>query len=252
MKPLFLISNDDGVTAKGLNHLIRVLRPIADLFVMAPDRPRSAVSCSITSTIPIGHKIMHVEEGLTICSCTGTPTDCIKLALDQLLMKRPDLVIGGINHGDNSSINTHYSGTMGVAMEGALQGLPSVAFSLSDHNPDADFSATDDYIVRIVQAILDKGIPFYTCLNVNFPLTRELKGIKICRMAIGRWQDEYAPCEHPLGKHFYWLAGECVNDEPDEADTDLWALENGYVAITPTQVDVTSYALLNTLKDWDL
>ena len=252
MKPLFLISNDDGVTAKGIACLIDILRPVADLFVMAPDSPRSGASCSLTSTTPIGYKVLKVEEGLTICSSTGTPADCIKLALDQVLMRRPDMVIGGINHGDNSSVNAHYSGTMAVAIEGAIQGIPAIAFSLSDYTPSADFSALSTPILNIVNAVMEKGIPFHTCINVNFPALTAFKGIKICRMAVARWQDEYFPCEHPSGGHYYWLSGSCINDEPDETDTDLWAIENGYVAITPTQVDVTAYTLLDEMKDWNL
>lgn len=175
-RPYILISNDDGVQARGINFLIETLRPIADLLVVAPDSPRSGFGCSITSAAPIHYKKLHEEPGLTVCSCTGTPVDCVKLALNLLIDRRPDLIIGGINHGDNSSVNTHYSGTMGVATEGALQGYPSVAFSLCDHREDADFTPLASYIVDLVFKSIALGMPSFTCLNVNFPKANKFKG----------------------------------------------------------------------------
>ena len=191
-RPYILISNDDGVQARGINFLIETLRPIADLLVVAPDSPRSGFGCSITSAAPIHYKKLHEEPGLTVCSCTGTPVDCVKLALNLLIDRRPDLIIGGINHGDNSSVNTHYSGTMGVATEGALQGYPSVAFSLCDHREDADFTPLASYIVDLVFKSIALGMPPFTCLNVNFPKANKFKGVRICRMAHSRWQHELA------------------------------------------------------------
>jgi 5'-nucleotidase len=252
MRPLLLLSNDDGVEAKGLQKLIEMLSPMADLFVVAPDCPRSGASCSLTSVLPIKQTLMEAESGLTIYSCSGTPADCVKLALDQLLQRQPDMVIGGINHGGNASINVHYSGTLGAVKEGVLQGIPSVAFSLLDHDLNADFSPLQPYVERITQTVLDKSLPYGSCLNVNFPAVKEFAGVKICRMAYSRWQEEYVPCESPHGGHYYWLGGECVNDEPDEEDTDSWALERDYVAITPIRVDETDYDLKDMLNDWEL
>lgn len=251
-RPLLLISNDDGVQAKGLQELVRMLQPVADLFVVAPDGARSGSSCSITSEIPIKQTLLKSAEGLTVYSCSGTPADCVKLSLDQLLQCQPDLVIGGINHGGNASVNVHYSGTMGVVKEGALHGIPSVAFSLLDHDAQADFTPLQPFVQRIVRLILENGIPYGTCLNVNFPAVEDFAGVKVCRMAYSSWQDEYTLCERPSGGHYYWLGGECVNDEPEESDTDSWALERGYVAVTPVHIDETDYDLKETLSHWEL
>lgn len=251
-KPLLLLSNDDGVQAKGLDFLIKTLSLVADLFVMAPDGPRSGAGCGLTSSVPLVYREIHRGPGLTVCACSGTPVDCVKLALDQVMTRRPDVVIGGVNHGNNASVNAHYSGTMGVAFEGTLQGIPSIAFSLCDHHPDADFEPLVDYVVRIVQAVIDNGLPEHACLNVNFPLGKSFEGIRVCRMAMSRWIKEYQSCDHPHGGQYYWLTGDCENLEPEAEDTDSWALEHGYVAITPTQVDVTHYGLLETLKRWQL
>ena len=252
MKPLILLSNDDGVNAKGLQALIGMLRSVGNLFVVAPDRARSGASCSITSEHPIKQSLVKAEDGLTVYSCTGTPTDCIKLALDQMLGRQPDLIVGGINHGNNASINVHYSGTASVATEGTLHGIPSVAYSLLDQSADADFDPLTPYVQRITNLILEKGLPFGSYLNVNFPATPIFAGVRICRMAYSRWVDEFTPCDHPRGGHYYWLGGESVNDEPEEDDTDSWALERDFIAITPTKVDITDYELKDTLNNWEL
>ncbi len=249
MRPYVLISNDDGVDAPGINFLIDTLRPVADILVMAPDSARSGFSCSITSAHPITYKVLRKEEGLTVCSCSGTPTDCVKMALNLFKEREFDLVIGGINHGDNSSVNAHYSGTMGVAIEGALQGYPSIAFSLCDHRTDADFAPLRPYLVDLMFKAIAAGLPPFTCLNVNFPLAPKFKGVKVCRMAKSRWQNEVEHRTHPYGGDYYWLVGECRELEPQATDTDRWALANGYVAITPTQLDVTAYALVDALKN---
>lgn len=247
-KPRLLLSNDDGVTAKGLNFLIDVLAPMADLFVMAPDGPRSGAGCSLTSITPTCYRVLRDEPGLKVCACSGTPVDCVKLALDQAMDYTPDLIVGGVNHGSNASINVHYSGTMGVALEGAMKGIPSVAFSLCDHRPDADFTPLQTCVKDIVARTLSVGLPPYTCLNVNFPDLTAFKGIRVCRMARSSWTHEYAPCPHPYGSRYFWLTGMNENLEPEADDTDLWALDHGYVAITPTAVDVTAYALKEQLK----
>ncbi len=252
MKPLILLSNDDGVHAKGLHELIRMLRSVGNLFVVAPDRVRSGASSFLTAEIPITARLVKSEEGLTVYSCSGSPTDCVKLALDQLLQRMPDLVVGGINHGNNASVNAHYSGTVGVVREGALHGIPSVAFSLCNHSLDADFAPAEPYVVEIVEQVLEQSMPYGSFLNVNFPDTSKFSGVRVCRMAYSRWQDEYVPCEHPHGARFYWLGGEFINDEPDEEDTDSWALERDYVAITPLKVDVTDYDLKVSMENWKL
>lgn len=249
MRPFLLLSNDDGVQAPGLNFLIETLRPYADLLVMAPDSARSGFSCSITAAHPLTYRVLRREEGLTVCACSGTPTDCVKMALNLFPDRKPDLVVGGINHGDNSSVNAHYSGTMGVAIEGALQGYPSVAFSLCDHREDADFSPLRPYLVDFMFKAIAVGLPPFTCLNINFPLAPRFKGVKVCRMARSRWQKEVEHRRHPWGADYYWLVGENVELEPEATDTDRWALAHGYVAVTPTQLDVTARELMEVLQD---
>lgn len=251
-KPLILISNDDGYDAKGIRELIGFLRPLGELLVMAPDSARSGMSCAITADRPLKYTLVKEEEGLTVYKCTGTPADCIKLAAHDILKRKPDLVVGGINHGDNSAVNVHYSGTMGVVIEGCLRGIPSVGFSLCDHRLDADFSSTEKYIRAIAADVLKNGLPVGICLNVNFPLGENYKGVRVCRQAIGKWEREFEERFRPGSeKSYFWLTGNFVNAEPQSEDTDQWALTNGYVAITPTQVDMTAYSFMDELNGWD-
>ncbi|MEG1546270.1 MAG: 5'/3'-nucleotidase SurE [Bacteroides sp.] len=247
-RPQILISNDDGVEAKGINELIDYLRSLGDLLVMAPDSARSGMSCALTAGTPVKYSLVRKEEGLTIYKCTGTPADCIKLALFAFPEFCPDVVIGGINHGDNSTINVHYSGTMGVVKEGCMKGIPSIGYSLCDHAYDADFSSTAPLIREITARVIASGLPEGTCLNVNFPLRKDYCGVKICRQAIGRWDNEWEKRKHPHHGDYFWLTGEFENGEPEQTDTDQWALANGYVAITPTKIDVTDYDLMDKLK----
>lgn len=249
MRPLLLISNDDGVNAPGLQFLIETLRPHADLLVMAPDSARSGFSCSITSTKPLTFRTLRQEEGFTLCSCSGTPVDCVKMALNLFPDRKPDLVVGGINHGDNSSVNAHYSGTMGAVIEGALQGYPAIAFSLCDHRETADFAPLRPYLVDFMYKAIAVGLPPFTCLNVNFPLCEKFKGVRVCRMAKSRWEHELAQRTHPWGGDYYWLVGDCRELEPEAEDTDRWALAHDYVAVTPTQLDVTAHGLVEVLKE---
>lgn len=252
MRPLILISNDDGYAAKGINSLIEMVRDMGDVLVCAPDGARSGMACAFTATQPLTLTLRHKESGVEVWSCNGTPVDCVKMALAELCPRRPDIVIGGINHGDNASVNTHYSGTMGVTMEGCMKYIDSVAFSLCDHRADADFSPLEPYIRQVVQRVLDDGLPKGTCLNVNFPLLPAYKGVKVCRMAHGTWANEVAKCHHPRGYDYWWMMGHYQNDEPEAEDTDNWALQHGYVAITPTRMDVTAYEAIETIKDWQL
>lgn len=185
-------------------------------------------------------------------SCNGTPVDCVKLALSELCpQRRPDIVIGGINHGDNASVNSHYSGTMGVVREGCMKYIPSVAFSLCDYRDDADFEPLRKCVRSIVSGVLRDGLPKGVCLNVNFPLANEFYGIKVCRMAHGTWGNEVVRAHHPRGYDYFWLVGEYTNDEPDAEDTDNWALRHGYVAITPTTIDVTDYTTMERMKGFE-
>lgn len=247
-KPLILISNDDGVTAKGINELIKFLRPLGELVVMAPDSARSGNGCALSVTQPVHYRLIRQEPALRIYACTGTPTDCVKLARNTILDREPDLVVAGINHGDNSGTNVHYSGTMGAAIEGCLNGIPAIGFSLCDHHPNADFEPCAKYIVAITRMVLEKGLPDRVCLNVNFPKAAEIKGIKVCEQAVGRWQKEWEPCPRQHDDCYFWLSGNFVNTEPENERTDNWALAQGYASITPTTVDVTAYDFIEELK----
>lgn len=251
-RPLILISNDDGYKAKGINSLVDMVRPLGDILVCAPEGPRSGYACAFSATTPLTLSLRDKQDGLQIWSSNGTPVDCVKLALSQLVDRRPALVLGGINHGDNGSVNTHYSGTMGVVMEGCMKYIPSVAFSLCDYREDADFEPMRPYVERFTRRVLEKGLPKGVCLNINFPLLAEdgsdYKGVKVCRMAYGTWCNEVTKCHHPRGYDYYWMVGHYRNDEPDADDTDNWALQHGYVAITPTRMDVTAYDCLEDLR----
>ena len=191
------------------------------------------------------------EEGLTVYQCNGTPVDCVKLALHTLVPRTPDLILGGINHGDNSSVNVHYSGTMGVVIEGCLKSIPSIGFSLCNHAADADFSPLLPYVNRIVEEVLKMGLPEGTCLNVNFPDLPQFAGVRICRQTKGVWTNEFALATHPNGRNYYWMTGNYVNQEPESEDTDHWAMDHGYIAITPTQIDVTAYKLKKEMGNWN-
>lgn len=248
-RPLILISNDDGYHAKGLNCLVDMVSEYADLLVCAPEAGRSGFSCAFSVNAPLTLKLRRKREGMEMWSCNGTPVDCVKLALDQLCKDRwPIMIIGGINHGDNASVNTHYSGTMGVVLEGCMKYIPSVAFSLCDHSDDADFEPMRELVKKVTKYVLDNGLPRGTCLNVNYPLVDKCKGVKVCRMAMGRWGNEVETCRHPRGYDYYWLTGSYTNDEPDDESTDNWALTHGYAAITPTTIDVTDYNVMNGLQ----
>lgn len=250
-RPLILISNDDGYHAKGINCLIEWVRELGDIIVCAPERARSGFACAFSATTPLTMKLRRKSEEVEVWSCNGTPVDCVKMALAELCPRKPDLVIGGINHGDNASVNTHYSGTMGVTMEGCMKYIPSIAFSLCDHRDDADFEPMRPYVRQMVQRVLDEGLPLGVCLNINFPLASEFKGVKVCRMAKGTWGNEVTKCRHPRGYDYWWMVGTYHNDEPDAEDTDNWALNHGYIAITPTQIDVTAYEMLAKMKGWE-
>lgn len=250
-KPLILISNDDGYRAKGINCLVDMVRDLGDVLVCAPEGARSGNATAFSAVAPLRLVLRTEEEGLKVWSCNGTPVDCVKLALNQFCSDRmPDIVIGGINHGDNASVNTHYSGTMGVALEGCMKYLPSVAFSLCDYNEDADFSPLRTLVRLITRKVLEEGLPKGVCLNVNFP-KEPFKGVRVCRMAHGTWYDECVKERHPRGYDYFWMVGKYRNDEPEAEDTDNWALTHGYVAITPTRMDVTHYEMMRQMNSWD-
>ena len=253
-KPLILVSNDDGVFASGLQMLISVAREFGEVFVVAPEKGESGMSHAISIVTPIRAKLIKKEEGLTVYSCNGTPVDCVKLALNQLMERKPDYVLSGINHGSNASISVIYSGTMGAAIEGCFNCIPSAGFSLLDHSPVADFSVSQKYVRIVLENLIKDGLPQGTCLNVNIPklLEDEIKGIEVCRMTKGVWKEEYDKRTGPSGRNYYWLTGYFKNFEPDADDTDEWLLDKGYVTIVPIQVDLTAYDCIDRVKKWNL
>ena len=243
-RPLILISNDDGVQAQGIKELTRMMCQLGDVVVVAPDGPRSASSCCISPLTTIIVQLLKQEEGLTVYQCSGTPTDCVKLAMDGLLTEKPDLMVSGINHGDNASVSIHYSGTVGATLEACMKQVPAVAFSLKTKSQQCDFRPYEEAIMRIASNVLKNGLPQDVLLNVNFPEVEELKGTKVCRLSRGRWMKEMKQ----VGEGAYQLTGYFQNLEPEAEDTDYWALNNGYAAITPIQLDMTAYSQLKKFK----
>jgi len=252
-KPLILVSNDDGVYAKGLASLIEVACHFGEVYVVAPEQGESGQSHAITIKNPIYVTKLREEKGLTVFSCAGTPVDSVKLALNKLLPRKPDLLLSGINHGSNASISVIYSGTMGAAIEGCLNGVPSVGFSLLNHSFNADFTTSTVIVKDIINNVLEYGLSKGTCLNVNIPdiPIKAVKGIRVCRQTMGVWKEEYDKRIDPRGKEYYWLTGDFHNFEPNAKDTDEWALKNNYVAVVPIQTDLTSYEGMKHLKDWN-
>lgn len=248
-RPLILVTNDDGINAKGLKELIEVVQLFGDVVVIAPEVSQSGKSAAITVDSPLKANKQTEENGLTVYKCNGTPVDCVKLGFNQLLEKKPDYVVSGINHGANSSISVVYSGTVGGAIEGSLHGIPSVAFSLNDYGADADFAKSKIWCAKILQMVIEKGMPEFTCLNVNIP-TGKPKGIKMVRQTHGKWVEEFDKRTDPHGREYYWLSGYFQNFEEDAEDTDINALENGFVTVVPVNVDMTCYETLEKLKEW--
>ena len=251
MRPYILVTNDDGVNAPGILVLTRLMKQLGDVLVVAPDGPRSGQSSAITFNVPINCRLIEKEEGLTRYACSGTPTDCVKLAFDELAERQPDLVVAGINHGSNAAINVIYSGTMGATLEGCEHGVPSIGFSLCDHAADADFSDFESYVLKIATETLKNGLPKNVCLNVNAP-TGKLKGVRIARQCDGQWMKEFEKRTDPHGRDYFWLTGYFKNFEPDAEDTDEWALANGYVSVVPTSLDMTAHEVVEDVKGWRL
>lgn len=247
-RPLILLSNDDGVGAMGLEALISIVRDLGDVIVVAPEGGRSGASLSITTTIPVRYKKIREEAGLKVYSCTGTPCDCVKMALENLVPRKPDLILGGINHGDNAAVNAHYSGTIAIAIEGTMKEIPSIGLSSCAFRREGDFLRLSGSIRRMVSRVLSEGLPYRTYLNVNFPDVSEFKGTRICKMGMGDWINEWVECEDPRGGRYYWMAGSYENYNREDTTTDSWALEHGYIAVTPITLDLTAYSAFDQLK----
>ena len=250
-KPLILVVNDDGINAPGIRKLISIINDFGEVVVVAPDGPQSGKGHAITIESTIRCDKVIIDNGpQTEYSCSGTPVDCVKLAVNKLITRKPDLCVSGINHGSNSSINVIYSGTMSAAVEGALEGIPSIGFSLLDYSHEADFSEGERYIREITQSVLNNSLPDGVCLNVNIPKSvddKKIKGVKICRQAKANWVEEFDEREDPKGRKYYWLTGKFVNYDKGD-DTDERALENHYISVVPVQFDVTAYHAISKLN----
>lgn len=250
-KPLIFISNDDSIWAPGIKALVETARKFGDVIVVAPEMPQSGKGHAVTIKNPIRLKQVDVFEGIESWAVSGTPADCVKIAKDILIKDRSvDLVLSGINHGSNASINILYSGTMSAAIEGALEGKNSIGFSLDDFSEDADFTAAKHFAEILIDKVLNMKLEKQVLLNVNVPNLKldEIKGIKICRQGIGKWVDEFSESLDPRGVPYYWLTGEFKNLEKDATDTDLWALKNGYVSIVPSSFDLTQHDILDDIS----
>lgn len=253
-KPLILVSNDDGITSKGIRVLVSVMKKLGEVVVVAPDSPQSGMGHAIT----IGETLRLVEEDIfkdvQAYKSSGTPADCVKLAKHHVLKNRtPDLVVSGINHGSNTSISVLYSGTMSAAIEGALEGYPSIGFSLCDYSSKADFSHVEEWVEKIARQVLENGIPKGIALNVNFPpkQNQPVQGIKVVRQADAKWQEEFSERFDPTGRKYFWMAGNFVNFDKGE-DNDEWAIANNFISIVPCQYDLTAHHAISQMnKDWN-
>lgn len=245
-KPLILIVNDDGISAPGISALIEAAAPFGQIVVVAPDKPQSGMGHAVTLNTAIRVNSWE-KEGIRYHSCSGTPVDCVKMGVSKLLPKKPDLILSGINHGANSSINVIYSGTMSAAIEGAMEGIPSIGFSLCNHSIEANFESSKVIVSQILKKMFANS-PQPLCLNVNIPdIPYELiQGIKVCRQANGCWEEDFDERTDPSGKKYYWLTGKFVTEDTSN-DTDEWALKNNYVSVVPIQFDFTNYNIINKL-----
>lgn len=249
-KPLILVTNDDGVTAPGIKALISAMKPLGDVVVVAPDSPQSGMGHAITVNSTL--YLEKLDNGVPTYACSGTPTDCVKIAINQILKRKPDLCVSGINHGSNSSINVIYSGTMSAAIEAGIEGIPSIGFSLLDYSWNANFDAAAKYAKKIAATVIKNGLSENLILNVNIPNVSEkdIKGIKVSRQAKANWVEEFDKRINPMGREYYWLTGKFVNLDKGE-DTDEWALANNYISVVPVQFDLTAHHYIQTLNSWD-
>lgn len=253
-KPLVLITNDDGYAAAGIQALARTVAAFAEVYVVAPDGARSGAACAITSTIPVSFRLVDSTiQGVKCYACSGTPVDCVKLALEQILPRRPDLLLSGINHGDNASISIHYSGTMGAVFEGCMKGIPSVGVSLYLKRGQRyeDYPVGNDTLAALAglcKRIIRHGLPDDVCLNINFPTAHVFRGWQVCRQARGRWSAEWISAAHPFGQQAFWLTGTFSDLEPMANDTDFSALRAGYCSIVPIHVDMTAHDFVDELR----
>jgi 5'-nucleotidase len=256
-KPLILVSNDDGITAKGIRTLVDIMKGIGDVVVVAPDGPQSGMGHAITVGETLRLEETTIFDGVRAFECSGTPADCVKIARHFVLKgesRQPDIVVSGINHGSNTSISVLYSGTMSAAIEGAIEGTPAIGFSLCDYSHNADFSHVEPYVESITRQVLTRGLPKGVALNVNFPPKRHenIKGIRICRQSNAKWVEDFDQRFDPNGRRYFWMAGNFVNFDKGE-DNDEWAIANNYVSVVPVQFDLTAHEAIARLnEEWDI
>lgn len=251
-KPLILVTNDDGVNAPGIRTLIRIMRKLGEVVVVAPDSPRSAQSHAITVSEPLRLRLIEESEDYREFSCNGTPVDCVKLGTKIVLRGNPDLLVSGINHGSNASINVVYSGTMAAVIEAAIDKIPAIGFSLNDYSHHAEFEHSEEFIAKIAKEVLNRGLPDGVCLNVNIPKISEepIKGISVCRQALGSWVEEFDERKDPRGRDYYWITG--VFSNPDHKQgTDTWAMDKNYISVVPMKFDLTDHDAISVVNDYD-
>ncbi len=251
-RPTILVTNDDGINAPGLRTLVKVMRKLGDVVVVAPDRPRSGQGHAITVSMPLRVSSVHKDEGYQEYRCNGTPVDCVKLGVQIVLRRQPDLLVSGINHGSNASINVVYSGTMAAVIEAAIDKIPAIGFSLDDYEVSANFSHTEEYVEMITREVLEKGMPEGTCLNVNIPAINDepIKGVKVCRQSLGSWKERFDERVDPRGRDYFWITGVFSNPDHKEG-TDTWAMEQNYVSVVPMKFDLTSYETIPAIENFD-
>jgi 5'-nucleotidase len=250
--PVILITNDDGIMAPGILSLVEAVKDLGKVVVVAPDKPQSGMGHAITIGLPLRLHPVSIFEGIEAWQCSGTPVDCVKLAVDKVLHRKPDICLSGINHGANHSINVIYSGTMSAAVEAAIESIPSAGFSLLDHSVEADFAGARKYARLVVQHMLSTKLDKHTVLNVNIPAVPAelIKGVRICKQAYAKYEEDFVERSDPNGKKYFWLTGEFVNFDKGR-DSDVWALEHNYVSVVPVQFDLTNYVLKTKLeKSW--
>lgn len=250
---MILVTNDDGINAAGIRTLAEIMSELGEVVVVGPDQPRSGQGHAITIEIPIKYQKLTSNPGYPVYICNGTPVDSVKIAKNRILPRHPDLLVSGINHGSNASVNIIYSGTVAAVLEGAMAGIPSIGFSLLDYSPFADFKHAKPFVKNIASKVLKEGIPEGTALNVNFPKPKEepYKGIKVCRQAKGKWEEDFEVRTDPRKSEYFWLKGIFNNMDSQATDTDEYALKNNYVSMVPIQFDFTAYSMINQLKGWE-
>lgn len=252
-RPLILVTNDDGISAKGIRSLAAEMLQFGEVVVIAPDSAQSGMGHAITINHPLRLDASDLFGDNVAFSCSGTPVDCVKLGIYEILHRKPDLIVSGINHGANTSTNVLYSGTMSAAVEGAMEGIPSIGFSLCSFDSDADFMPARRIVKEVVSHVLKNGMPKGICLNVNIPDVKdeELKGLKVCRQAHAFWEDRFDKRFDQFNKPYYWLTGDFYDQDKSE-DTDLYWIDKGYASVVPTQFDMTAYNAMKELENWNL